>query len=117
MKRNPLVFVFDIEAAIAGIIEATDGKTLDEFKADWLMRHGVQRGIEIISEATRHLRLDLLARYPEIAWPKVRAVGNVLRHEYQSISDDVIWSVVKDELPHLRAVMVLIRSELETGPG
>ena len=73
MKRNPLVFVFDIEAAIAGIIEATDGKTLDEFKADWLMRHGVQRGIEIISEATRHLRLDLLARYPEIARPNIKA--------------------------------------------
>lgn len=82
MKRDPLVFVFDIEAAIAGIIEATSGKTVGEFKADWLMRHGVQRGIEIISEATRHLPPEVLARHSEIAWPKVRAVGNVLRHEY-----------------------------------
>lgn len=113
MKRNPLVFVFDIEAAIAGIIEATDGKTFEEFKADWLMRHGVQRGIEIISEATRHLAPDILAQHSGIPWPKVRAVGNVLRHEYQSISDEIIWSVVKDDLPRLQAVMAVIRSVLE----
>jgi uncharacterized protein with HEPN domain len=115
MKRDPLVFVFDIEAAITGIIEATSGKTFDDFASDWLMRHGVQRGIEIISEATRHLPPAVLARHPEIAWPKVRAVGNVLRHEYQSISDVIIWSVVKDDLPRLQAVMTIIRSELEAG--
>lgn len=117
MKRDPLVFVFDIEAAIAGIIEATSGKTVGEFKADWLMRHGVQRGIEIISEATRHLPPEVLARHSEIAWPKVRAVGNVLRHEYQSISDEIIWSVVKEDLPRLQAVMAFIRSDLEGRSG
>jgi hypothetical protein len=72
MKRNPLVFVFDIEAAIEGIIEATNGKTFDEFRANWLLRHAVQRGIEIISEAARHMPQEALARHPEIPWPKVR---------------------------------------------
>ena len=36
--------------AIEGIEAATKGKTFDDFGGNWLLRHGVQRGIEIISE-------------------------------------------------------------------
>jgi hypothetical protein len=43
----------EIIAALDGISAATAGKTLDDFRDDWLLRHGVERGIEIISEATR----------------------------------------------------------------
>jgi uncharacterized protein with HEPN domain len=39
--------------AIDGIENATRGKTVDDFAADWLLRYGIQRGIEIISEAAR----------------------------------------------------------------
>lgn len=61
----------------------------------------VERGIEIISEASRHLPDDLKARHPEIPWPKVSGIGNVLRHEYQKIAHDVLWHVVQDDLPPL----------------
>jgi uncharacterized protein with HEPN domain len=57
----------EIMAALDGISAATTGKTLDDFRDDWLLRHGVERGIEIISEATRHIPDDLLALAPELA--------------------------------------------------
>jgi hypothetical protein len=41
--------------AIDGIDNATRGKTLDDYGADWLLRHGTQRSIEIISEAARRI--------------------------------------------------------------
>ena len=37
--------------AIDGIDPASAGKTLADYDADWLPRHGVQRGIEIVSGA------------------------------------------------------------------
>jgi uncharacterized protein with HEPN domain len=102
MSRNPAIAISDILGAIEGIAAATAGKTLEQFKADWLLRHGVQGGIEIISEAARRLPDELLADWQEIPWPQIRAVGNVLRHEYSSISDDIIWQVVVDDIPALR---------------
>jgi len=39
--------------AIDGIMAATAGKALDDFSGGWLLRHGVQRGIAIISGAAR----------------------------------------------------------------
>jgi uncharacterized protein with HEPN domain len=67
----------EIIAALDGISAATAGKTLDDFRDDWLLRHGVERGIEIMSEATRHIPDDLLALAPEIPWKQIRGIGNV----------------------------------------
>ena len=62
------------------------------------------RGVEIISEASRHLTNELKARHPEIPWQKVAGIGNVLRHNYESIAAPVIWKLVKADLPFLAKV-------------
>jgi NAD(P)-dependent dehydrogenase (short-subunit alcohol dehydrogenase family) len=36
----------------------------------------VERGVEIISEASRHLPSGSKARHPEIPWPKVAGIAN-----------------------------------------
>jgi uncharacterized protein with HEPN domain len=75
------------------------GVTLEAFEPDKRKRWLVERGIEIISEAIRHLSFDLKSRHPEIRWPKVAGIGNVLRHEYEHVAHDVLWHVVRDDLP------------------
>jgi uncharacterized protein with HEPN domain len=91
----------DIIEAIEHIRSETAGVSLDAFEADWRMRWLVERGIEIISEASRHLPDELKARHPEIPWPKVAGIGNVLRHEYERVASDVLWKVAQDDLPPL----------------
>ena len=84
--------------AIEHIRAVTIGITLEEFESDWQKRWLVERGIEIVSEASRHLGDDLNARHPEIPWPKVAGIGNVLRHEYERIAPDILWRLVQDDL-------------------
>ena len=36
---------------------------------------------------------------PEISWPKVRGLGNVLRHEYDRIDVVRLWLLIEDDLP------------------
>jgi uncharacterized protein with HEPN domain len=86
MARNIRPVLQDILTAIQGIEGAIAGKTFADFQSKWLLRHGVQRGIEIISEASRHLPAAVLASRPEIAWDQVKGIGSVLRHEYHRIS-------------------------------
>lgn len=100
----------DIREAIAEIERATAGKTFAEFQADWLLRHGVQRGIEIISEASRGIPEHLQQLRPEIPWATVRGIGNVLRHEYHRVVDGVVWAVVTDDLPPLKAAIEAIQA-------
>jgi uncharacterized protein with HEPN domain len=74
------------------------GVTLEAFESDWQKRWIVERGVEIISEASRRLPDSLKARHPEIPWTKVAGIGNVLRHEYERIAAGVLWSVAHGDL-------------------
>jgi len=76
--------------------------TLDMIEHD--RRWAVERAIEIISEASRRLSSDLKARHPEIPWPKVAGIGNVLRHDYEDVSPPVLWKVTREDLPLLETV-------------
>jgi uncharacterized protein with HEPN domain len=73
----------------------------------------VQRAIQIISEASRAIPNELVSRRPEIPWPSVRGIGNVLRHEYSGLSDRVKWNLVIDELPRLNIAIEASAQEIE----
>jgi uncharacterized protein with HEPN domain len=101
MARAPIARLTDIIEAIELIRSEMAGVTLAAFEPDRRKRWLVERAIEIISEASRHLGEELKARHPEIPWPKVAGIGNVLRHDYEDIAHDVLWHVARDDLPPL----------------
>src|SRR3954465_3017834 len=104
MRRRVNHVLHDILQAIDRVEEVTRGKTLTDFEGRWL----VQRAIEVIFEASRAIPDHVANTRPEIPWARVRGIGNILRHDYDSVSDPILWRVVRDELPRLkRAVEAL----------
>jgi hypothetical protein len=57
----------DIIEAIERIRRVLDGVTLEAFEQNWEKRWLVERGIEIISEASRHLTDDIKERRTTVA--------------------------------------------------
>jgi uncharacterized protein with HEPN domain len=39
---------------------------------------------------------------PDQPWHKIRALGNRLRHEYDTIRQDRLWDILQIDLPALR---------------
>jgi uncharacterized protein with HEPN domain len=39
-------------------------------------------------------------------WEGFRGMGNLLRHAYHRIDDQIVWNTVKDELPPMRAILL-----------
>jgi uncharacterized protein with HEPN domain len=64
--RSNVVRLTDIIEAIELIREEMTGVALAAFERDRRKRWLVERGIEIISEASRHLGDDLKLRHPQI---------------------------------------------------
>ena len=81
--------------AIDGIEHSARGKTLEHLGTDWLLRHGVQRGVEIVSEAARRIRRNFRRPGRRSPGEQAMGIGNVFRHEYHRVSDTVTWNVVK----------------------
>ncbi len=100
----------DIFDAIFRIHEALGDISLETFESDWRRQWLVERGVEINSEASRHLPSGLKARHPEIPWRKVAGIGAILRHDYESVAAAVIWKLAHDDLDPLQRVC---RAELE----
>jgi uncharacterized protein with HEPN domain len=101
---SPVPRLTDIIEAIELIRSEMAGVTPDAFGFDRRKRWLVERGIEIISEASRRLPEALKGRHASIPWPKVAGIGNVLRHDYEHVAHDVMWRVVRDDLPQLENV-------------
>ena len=106
MRRPHFIRLQDILEAIDGVAEMTDGVDFDNYRYDFKLRRAVERCIEIVSEATRHIPNDLKDRFPDQPWHEITAIGNLLRHHYQRVDDLIIWKIAIRSLPDLRKVII-----------
>jgi uncharacterized protein with HEPN domain len=101
--------------AVARIEAQTAGKSWETYLADWVTRDVVERNLERISEASRHIPADLKARHPKVGWRLVADLGNVLRHAYDQVIDERIWQIVTSDLASLKAAVEAMLHERENG--
>lgn len=104
-SRKPLLRLEDILENIERIEFYVRDHTYQDFADDGLCRDAVERCLLRISEAARKLEgtLDLLA--PDQPWSAIRSIGNVLRHEYDTIDPAIIWKIVTNDLPPLKVAV------------
>ena len=99
--------------AIARIEERTAGKDLDAYAADWVTRDVVERNLERISEASRHIPQDLKARHAGVRCRAVAGIGDILRHDYPRVIDERIWQIVAGDLARLKLAIEAMLREVE----
>jgi uncharacterized protein with HEPN domain len=113
-NRSVRARIEDMLEAIATVDDLIGGLDFQTYESLALrgQRRGVERCIEIISEASRHLPESMKVQYPIIPWRHVRDIGNVLRHGYSSVDDLIIWRIATSSLVELRTVLQLMISSL-----
>ena len=114
MARDSRIALDDMIVAIDRIAEETETLTVEQFAENWRIQYIVERALLIISEASRAIPESSKVKHGAIRWIGVRDIGNVIRHQYASLSPSLIWNVVRDELPRLRHAVIAIRKDLET---
>jgi len=68
--RSAVARIVDILEAIENIRGVMQGVSLEAFEADWQKRWLVERGVEIISEASRYVPQDVKQRHADVPWQK-----------------------------------------------
>lgn len=98
--------LWDAQGAADRIARFTAGRSFDDYLADDMLRAAVERQFEIIGEAFAGLRrIDptLAASIPDL--PRIVAFRNVLIHGYASVDPKLVWGVIENHLPALRAAL------------
>jgi len=95
----------DILDNISRIESFASGHDAASFAADEKTIFAVLHALLIVSEAARKLGDEAVAHAPDQPWPAIRALGNVLRHQYDDVDPAAIWRIVSGDLPKLRAAV------------
>ena len=99
-------YLAHILQAIHRIQRYTLGKTREAFMTDEQLQDAVVRNIEIMGEAARNIETHsptFIAEHDEIPWAALYAMRNRVTHGYWTVDQEVVWNVVRRELPILEA--------------
>lgn len=91
----------DILEAIAAIERYLD-RGRAAFEQDELLQGWFVRNLQVIGEAARGLPEEVRALAPEIEWPKIIGMRNVLVHGYFNIDLEIVWETASRDVPALK---------------
>src|SRR5512143_942616 len=98
--RSDAERIGDILDAIAKIQQRTPDN-IAAFLADEMVQVWAIHHLQLIGEAARSVSEALRDRHPEIEWPQIVALRNLLVHEYFGINLEQVWNMVKKDVPEL----------------
>jgi uncharacterized protein with HEPN domain len=91
----------DIKEALRRARSYTEGQSYEQFLDDTKTQDAVIRSLEILGEATKKLSPAFRESHPEIPWKGMAGVRDKLIHDYFGVNIDIVWQIVRDQLPEL----------------
>ena len=94
--------LYDVLGAVEEINSYFEGKPkiFEEFTNNYMLRRAVERNVEIMGEAMNRV----LKAEPNIHITNARKIvdtRNYIIHAYDSLSADILWSIIVNHLPLL----------------
>ena len=110
-KRDPRLYCDDILESGSAILDFMQQMSFEDFCDDRKTYSAVIREFEIIGEAVGKLPQSLKERRSDVEWQDIRDFRNLLIHEYFGVDLEIVWKIIKDDLPVLiDSVKELIRT-------
>jgi len=91
----------DILDAIAAVSAYTAEMDFEQFTRDRRTVDAVVRNLILIGEAARHIPDEICAKSSTLPWSEMRAMRNLMVHQYFGVSDAILWQTVKQDLPSI----------------
>jgi len=83
------------------VLAYTAGFEQAGFVASALHYDATVRNLELLGEAATHVPDEVRRMNPQVPWRMIIATRNRLIHGYLGIDDDILWSIVRGEIPAL----------------
>ncbi len=112
MPREPKVYLRDILDSIRKIEQYKAKVDQATFKENELVQDGIIRNLEIIGEAVKNMP-DSMKRSEQLDWMKIAGLRDVLIHGYFTVDLDIVWDIVQNKVPELKAEILAIISRMD----
>jgi uncharacterized protein with HEPN domain len=103
----------DLLDAIESIRTYTEGMDFTAFQNDRKTVDAVVRNLTVIGEAAARVPEKAVRAHPDVPWAEMRAMRNLVVHEYFGVSDRILWDTVRTNLPSLVAPLKAIQARTD----
>jgi uncharacterized protein with HEPN domain len=114
MKRAWRDYVADILTSIQEVENFTHGMDFEDFASDKKTVNAVVRSLEVMGEAAKRVPETVRLRYPDVPWKRMTGMRDKLIHEYSGVDLEIVWGVVKTELPPVKPLIEQIFEDVES---
>lgn len=101
-KRPTDLLLNDIRESIDRIEKYTEGMSLEDFSKDRKTIDAVARNLEIMGEAANRLPDEFKEIHSDVEWYKIVGLRHRIVHEYFGVDLQIIWRILRKDLPELR---------------
>ena len=105
--KDDAVYVEHMLSCIDRVLEYI-GNDKEAFYQSTLVQDAVIRNLQVMAESSQRMSDDLKSQFPSVPWREIAGFRNILVHDYLGIDCDAIWSVVEQDLPELKKVLLSI---------
>ncbi len=88
-----------------------DRPNLDSFRTDPMCQDAVLMQLIVIGETAYSLPEEFRTNYSVIPWYKMIGMRNIIAHGYVKVDLDIVWGVIKKDLPELQLLILKIIEE------
>jgi uncharacterized protein with HEPN domain len=99
--------------AILEIEEYLIEADFEKFIENSMMRFACIKQLEIIGEASNHISEETKSKFSGIEWAQIVGMRNVFVHEYFGVDVNLVWEIIKSEIPDLKERITEIVTSIE----
>ena len=92
------------------------GMDENAFRANPTVQDAIAYNITIIGEAVRCVSDETKSAHPEVPWKQIRAMRNILIHDYLRTDVDALWNVVQNDLDNLVRMLESVKAAIVPTP-
>jgi len=100
--RHEQVFLRHIVEESNFLMKEAENMGFEEFMKNEILKRACSRSLEIVGEAVKNLPADFKKRYREIEWKKIAGLRDKMIHGYFGVNWDIVWDVIKNQIPKLK---------------
>lgn len=105
MSKENKLYLEDIIDSIIAIKDYTKNLSYKNFASDRKTYSATIRELEIIGEAVSKLPSKIKDMYPDVEWRDIKDMRNLLIHEYFGVDLEIVWKVIKEDIPVLERIV------------
>ena len=113
MIRREELFLNDVLSNINDIETFSKNLTRKKLEKNRLRQKAIIKSLEIIGEAVKNISDKTRNKYPLVHWKDIAGTRDKIVHAYFDVDLDIVWDIIKKDLPELKHNIKLIIKDKE----